>query len=335
LQKQEEIYDWFVDSHLKVGKKAHNVAAFLPWHRAFTVKYERALQKIDPKVVLPYWDWSIDAQAPELSVILSEKYMGSNGEPNTHCVKDGLAKDWEIRIPERRCLKRDYRYGNRTGPFWDKSLIEAMITKNTNYHEFRQDLEYNPHAIVHDNLSHIWGDMNKMVTPNDPLFFMHHVMVDKIWWEWQQRDPKRLTEYSGYGATINDSLWRMDVNVGQVMDTTSDGSCFTYERYSSPNVLEALKQSPLLKRDKINYKDDNIWEAIDSIPFNSIPEKYKATLGTEHAKNNKLVIPDRISSELIRVNNLNPDGVQKKYEQLAKISALLNANTDFEPDTSL
>jgi tyrosinase len=101
LQKQEEAYDWFVDTHLKVGKKAHNVAAFLPWHRAFTVKYERALQKIDPEIILPYWDWSIDAQAPELSVILSEKYMGGNGESDTHCVRDCLAKDWEVRIPEK------------------------------------------------------------------------------------------------------------------------------------------------------------------------------------------------------------------------------------------
>jgi hypothetical protein len=164
---------------------------------------------------------------------------------------------------------------------------------------------------------------------------MHHVMVDKIWWEWQQRDSKRLTEYSGYGATLNDSLWRMDVNASQVMDTTSNGNCFTYERYGSPNIVEALKQSPLLKRAKINYNDNNIWEAIDSIPFDSIPEEFKATFSSEHAKSNKLVVPDRISSELIKVSNLDSVSVQNSYEKLTKIAALLNANPDFEPVTSL
>ncbi|KXN67860.1 Di-copper centre-containing protein, partial [Conidiobolus coronatus NRRL 28638] len=197
LQKQEDIYDWYVDTHLLVGKKAHGVAAFLPWHRAFTVKYERALQKIDPSIVLPYWDWSIDAKHPERSVILSDKYLGGNGEKGTYCVRNGLAKNWIVRIPEKRCLKRDFRYGSKTGAMWDKSMIEAMISSNTDYQAFRQALEYNPHAIVHDNVSHIWGDMNKMVTPNDPIFWMHHVMVDKIWWEWQQRDPKRFNEYFG------------------------------------------------------------------------------------------------------------------------------------------
>ncbi|KXN67864.1 Di-copper centre-containing protein, partial [Conidiobolus coronatus NRRL 28638] len=76
----------------------------------------------------------------------------------------------------------------------------------------------------------IWGDMNKMVTPNDPIFWMHHVMVDKIWWEWQQRDPKRLTEYFGFGATLDDDLWNVNAKVRDVMDTESDGQCYKYER---------------------------------------------------------------------------------------------------------
>jgi tyrosinase len=334
LQKQEDVYDWFVNTHLGSGKKAHGVAGFLPWHRAFLTIYERALQKIDPKVVLPYWDWSVDAQAPEKSIILSDKYLGGNGEKGTHCVKDGLAKNWVVRIPQKKCLRRDFRYGDRTGALWDKSMIESMISSNNDYEKFRQALEYNPHGIVHDNISHIWGDMNKMVTPNDPIFWMHHAMVDKIWWEWQERDPKRKTEYFGFGATLDDDLWNVSAKVRDVMDTESDGQCYRYERYGSSNVTQAIKQSPLFQQASIGYSGENIWDTVDSIPYTSIPEEYKATQDSEYSQNNNIVIPDMISGDNIMMNNYDAQGVKDHYERMAKVGAFLNANPSYELDTT-
>ncbi|KAH8745126.1 hypothetical protein F5883DRAFT_439238, partial [Diaporthe sp. PMI_573] len=35
---------------------AHQVTAFLPWHRWFLRDYEKALQTIDPEILLPYWN---------------------------------------------------------------------------------------------------------------------------------------------------------------------------------------------------------------------------------------------------------------------------------------
>lgn len=32
----------------------------------------------------------------------------------------------------------------------------------------------------------------------DPLFFLHHTQVDRLWWTWQQREPAtRLKEFHG------------------------------------------------------------------------------------------------------------------------------------------
>ena len=32
----------------------------------------------------------------------------------------------------------------------------------------------------------------------DPLFYLHHLNLDRKWWQWQQRNPKkRLREISG------------------------------------------------------------------------------------------------------------------------------------------
>jgi tyrosinase len=39
---------------------------------------------------------------------------------------------------------------------------------------------------------------NGVSSPGDPLFYLHHTWLDKIWADWQLRDlPKRLTEMGG------------------------------------------------------------------------------------------------------------------------------------------
>lgn len=78
----------------------------------------------------------------------------------------------------------------------------------------------------------------------EPLFFLHHAQIDRLWWLWQQKNPsKRLSEYSGEHmhykeqgsrkVKLNDTLAMMglaaDVKVRDVMDIHNDRLCFTYE----------------------------------------------------------------------------------------------------------
>jgi len=89
-------------------------------------------------------------------------------------------------------------------------------------------------------------------TPSDPLFFMHHAMVDKIWYDWQNKAPQNKYAFGGGTiATLNnftlytefptglppftnfdslipgDNLWN-NITVWDVMDTTGDTLCYTY-----------------------------------------------------------------------------------------------------------
>lgn len=39
---------------------------------------------------------------------------------------------------------------------------------------------------------------NPISSPGDPIFYLHHTWLDKIWWDWQAQDlPRRLTEIEG------------------------------------------------------------------------------------------------------------------------------------------
>jgi tyrosinase len=69
------------------------------------------------------------------------------------------------------------------------------ILKHTTYTAFTQDLEGRPHNRVH-----IWvnGTMSNIPTaPADPLFWMHHAMIDRIWALWEAKPAN-----AGKGPTL-------------------------------------------------------------------------------------------------------------------------------------
>jgi tyrosinase len=40
-----------------------------------------------------------------------------------------------------------------------------------------------------------------IASPGDPIFYLHHTWLDKIFWEWQAQDlPARLSDIGGYNG---------------------------------------------------------------------------------------------------------------------------------------
>lgn len=74
----------------------------------------------------------------------------------------------------------------------------------------------------------------------DPLFYVHHAQLDRMWWRWQQEDPRhRTAEYEGKhmfnstdNATVNDMLlfggFAEDIPVRDVMSTEGGLLCYKY-----------------------------------------------------------------------------------------------------------
>lgn len=59
-------YEEFTKAHLDAANYAHNQPLFLVWHRKFLRDFEIAMQQVlkDNTFALPYWQWSLDSQAP-------------------------------------------------------------------------------------------------------------------------------------------------------------------------------------------------------------------------------------------------------------------------------
>ncbi|VDO69564.1 unnamed protein product [Haemonchus placei] len=181
---------------------AHWGPAFLPWHREFLRQFEVALQNEDPSVSLPYWDSTLDQGLPEPSdsVMWSDELLGNgNGY-----VKTGPFKNWDTNVlmPLSQIpVKKLYR--STGGREQDRLLTPRdieWITSRKNYSQltFCHDKTF---ESMH-GLSHVWvgGFMFVIrVSPNDPMFYLHHAFVDYLWEQFrrkQQTPEQRETQWA-------------------------------------------------------------------------------------------------------------------------------------------
>jgi hypothetical protein len=178
-------YDQYVKLHWDSVSQAHGLPVFLPWHRNYINNFELSLKSIDPTVDLPYWDWTLDSQNPEKADIFLDNYLGGNGDKDKdNCVNNGVAANWNAKYPlggarpGSPCLKRCFEFKTLYPP----EAVAANLNSATSYDQLRVAIEGGSHGAVHSQVGGSCGDMSTMYSPNDPIFFFHHAMVDKIWY---------------------------------------------------------------------------------------------------------------------------------------------------------
>ncbi|HET9516805.1 MAG TPA: tyrosinase family protein [Actinoplanes sp.] len=201
-------YDPFVATHLEYmsrdsdagARVAHRAPSFLPWHRQFLLNFERALQKINPAVFLPYWDWTT-ARATNSAPWLAS-FMGGNGRSGDGQVTTGpfayATGRWtlNVRTDSRPFLRRQMGSVTSLPTATQRAqVIAAMPYDSEPYNSasatgFRNQLEGWRGPDLHNRV-HVWvgGTMAGGDSPNDPVFWLHHCYIDKLWADWQAAHP--------------------------------------------------------------------------------------------------------------------------------------------------
>ncbi|MGW2304167.1 tyrosinase MelC2 [Streptomyces sp. NPDC001809] len=207
--KRSGRYDTFVTTHnafimsdTDTGDRVgHRSPSFLPWHRRFLIEFEQALQSVDPTVNLPYWDWTADRTSR--SSLWAPDFLGGTGRARDGQVLDGAfarnGNRWTItvRVDSRDYLRRDLGAGGRQLP--TRAEVDSVLAMqtydtapwNSSSDGFRNHLEGWRGVNLHNRV-HVWvgGQMGTGVSPNDPVFWLHHAFIDKLWADWQARHPR-------------------------------------------------------------------------------------------------------------------------------------------------
>lgn len=241
----------FRNMHTNDGSpEAHGAPGFLPWHRAYLLDLERELQAIDPGVAMPYWRF--DRPAPKL---FSPDFLG---------VSDSLGT---VRLSPTNPLQfwtTNGIQGINRRPFFNTStgsaidvLTEAQTLALGNSYAAFLAMEGNPHAFAHTSFGGFISSID--TAARDPLFFLLHTNVDRLWAKWQRRfirfDPSQAASFSSNGTSGNrighnlgDSMWPWNGITGGMRPSTAPGGGLS----ASPCVTAPGAQPRV--RDSLDYQ---------------------------------------------------------------------------------
>ncbi|WP_329571786.1 tyrosinase family protein [Streptomyces sp. NBC_01361] len=236
--KRSGQYDEFVRLHVEfyVGdgdggqRVAHMASTFLPWHRQFLLEFEGALQRVDPGVSVPYWDWTVD-RSPTSS-LWGEGFLGGNGRRSDRRVTTGPFAygngHWPIKegVTEGEYLTRDF--GRPHDPIelptkdelaWamQDALYDSAPWNSTSSRGFRNKVEGWTSGVGNGkfrnhNRVHRWvgGHMLGADAVNDPVFWLNHAFVDLLWSRWHRNYPDSAPYLPAGGTTETGGVVTLD-----------------------------------------------------------------------------------------------------------------------------
>ncbi|XP_065845323.1 uncharacterized protein [Oscarella lobularis] len=238
------IYNRLVRIHEREFRNGiHGVAQFLPWHRWFVLSIENLLRCVDPRVTIPYWDYSYVCRSP--------------WQPLVSCIDDMWANNG-------RSLGGDGRgasdYNVTSGPFaYPRWRLTPSAKTSALRRAFQsRDLPCKPsidrfmgircsagairdvdaalagplHSPVHLGVN---GTMRGESSANAPEFFLLHSFLDKLWSDWQAKGADCSNQYTGARGTVLTGTEGVTIDdVHRIARMSVDGArvCVRYERAS-------------------------------------------------------------------------------------------------------
>jgi tyrosinase len=292
----------FQQRHTELGdREVHGRSSFLAWHRAFLLDLERHLQELEPSVCLPYWKFDEKAEN-----VFTKSFMGEGGDSGsvlfdninplrswkmslTGFAKLGIERgnmaldfDRDPIIPRLRWNPKERGAYHVSGT--DEKLLDPKIKE---FSIFRR-IEGQPHGAAHVSFNGPLNDPN--TAPADPLFFMLHANVDRIWakWQWiiegQRYNPndKNTYHYQGVGTGVGikppsrdggigdfteDTMWPWNKDTKSPRPNQAPGELFP-KIIISPEPGEAPRVKHMMDyQGQFNLKN-NLCFAYDDVPYN-------------------------------------------------------------------
>jgi len=164
-----DLRNWTNQARIHFDHCPHTNWWFLPWHRAYVFYFEQVCRDVlkDPSFALPYWDWTAMPKFPE-SFRNSSSPLYIDGRNNGGNIT--ISSESNGRVVINRVLNQTVLQQIFSG---QASTQRGSSTQGL--------LEGTPHNNVHRQVG---GQMATYMSPLDPIFWMHHCNIDRIWQSW-------------------------------------------------------------------------------------------------------------------------------------------------------
>jgi tyrosinase len=178
---------------------------FLPWHRVFVYELERRLNSAAEgnSIRIPYWDWTVHREIPDWLEDFKPIIKNVAVFPSPPAAP----------VPVIRTIRVERRPGeDPRGVLPTKTRIDRVLSIRNNFREFTAALEG-----LHGG-PHVWvgGTMATYVSPADPIFWLHHANIDRLWNLW----PSSQSELPNLqGADAQMIPWSYRTDTDPIQDT--------------------------------------------------------------------------------------------------------------------
>jgi tyrosinase len=260
----------FRDMHVNAAiLEEHGNVGFLPWHRAYILDLERELQAIDPSVTLPYWRF--DRPAPN---VFTRQFMGVS-DPNGRVQFAPGHPFGTWRTDGALGILRTLFFARGAAPPGLLTEVQTLAlggaAPNAAYVDF-DEMEFNPHGSAHVSFD---GFVSSIPTAaRDPLFFMLHCNVDRLWAKWQwvhkRTNPAQPRAFAPavpnrVGHRLGDTMWPWNGVTGAPRPPTAPGGAFapspaTTAPGNTPTVRSMLDYQAVAGGAPLGF-------AYDDVPF--------------------------------------------------------------------
>jgi len=204
---------WAYWVNIHVTRCTHGVPYFLGWHRGYLHHFEKRLRLVsgDSGLVLPYWDYYANANMP------SEFTDPGSGNP---------------------------LYANRANTNVKPALsMNAFSGSLVNFQTgtskaFEPSVETAPHNTFHNIIG---GVMAGMESPVDPIFWLHHANVDRLWVGWVAAGAGRMMPLKSAPYWSGNHSYTSTLTTARTHTfDTRINLAYYYQNETLPTALQAL-----------------------------------------------------------------------------------------------
>ena len=179
----------------------HRNFFFFSWHRMYLYYVERILRAAsgDPNLALPYWNYTDDPDPDRRRLPLAFRQPADSSNPlfvsqRNPGVNNGTAFLSDGDVDYSRAFNfANFKERDRSGfmSFGGGELPQPLDPARIHFDPDQNEgaLENTPHDQVHIKIGGLMGVI--ATSAQDPIFYLHHANVDRLWKQWLARGGDR------------------------------------------------------------------------------------------------------------------------------------------------
>lgn len=203
-----DLRNWTKQAEIHLNTCPHGNWFFLPWHRGYLMAMDDIVRKLtgDSSFSMPYWNWTCQRAIPapfwQSGSVLNYSPRGATASSQANQTIVGPAAMTSI-------------MGEPDFELFGSGAATALRGGGG----FQGVLEQGPHNYIHGFTG---GTMGSYMSPLDPIFWLHHCNIDRIWFDWNSagnantNDPT-YTNFELSGLFVDGNSQPLKYNVGALI----------------------------------------------------------------------------------------------------------------------